>query len=325
MKARVKITPPETESTMMSDESLITKYRPRSFDQVIGHNIEIRNFQAAARVSRVFLFSGPSGIGKTTLARLGAQHVGVNPAMVQEVNAADYNGVDEMRELVVPLEYVAMAPRAYIMDECHRITPQGWTVLNKPLEETPKGMHWFFCTTDISKVPDTILTRCAVFHLQSVSTNDLTDWLGAIVDEEGWQTVTPVIALCAQYALGSPRRALAFLEVCYHCDTRDQAAKAINVAVTDHNVEGLGYRLAQALVVTPERKTIQALLKKIREAGEYPESIRQVINSYFATVVENCKTDGEWRYAAKVLEAFADPVTDYPSLVLAVSRAAIGN
>src|SRR5262249_51514759 len=135
-----------------------------------------------------------------------------------------------------------------MIDECHRLSAAAWTVLLKPIEESPQGLFWFVCTTDLARVPKNVRSRCVLVPLQDVGRNDLVDLLRRVARREKWSTPTDVLALCAQEARGAPRNALILLAACSQCTTRQQAARLINAAMAqDDTPNGLGYRLAQAL------------------------------------------------------------------------------
>ena len=307
---------------MTAAGSLLTRHRPATFTEVIGQDSAITGLKtAAANGSQAYLFYGPSGVGKTTLARLGAKHVGAD--QVIEIDAASANGADDMRELTSICDYRLTGTRAIIIDECHRLSTQAWTILSKPIEEPPEGLFWSLCTTDLARVPDNIQTRCTPLHLLDVGRNQLIDLLEKVRKKERWDTPTEVLALCAQYALGSPRRALTLLATCSRCETREAAAKLINVSLSKAAASDsdLAYQLARELTAT-EWPPVQALLRRIFDAKgrEHPEGVRQVVRSYFTTVVLTSKDQQAVCYALRVLDHFAEPLPDLTALVLTVGR-----
>lgn len=307
---------------MAKTRSLLTRHRPETFAEVIGQDAAIAALKTAlVNGAQVILLVGPSGTGKTTLARLAA--AAVEAGQVIEIDAANYNSVDDMRELTAPYAYHLHERRAIIIDECPRLTPPAWTVLLKPLEEAPEGLYWFLLANELGRIPDNIRTRCTIIRLQDVGRDDLVDLLRKVCRKEGWKTPTEVLALCAQEAMGSPRRALTLLAGCSDCTTRPEAARLIAVPASDEPDSELGYRIAQALRVAkwPE---IQALLKRVRKTGEPPESIRQVVRTYFAAIAIDDQDKRAVCYALKILDHFAEPVPDLPALVLVLGRIVFG-
>jgi DNA polymerase-3 subunit gamma/tau len=290
---------------MISAQSLLTKHRPQTFDELVGQADAVAAFKTAAdNGSHVFLFYGGSGTGKTTTALLGAEYVGARQLI--EVNGAAANGVDEMRELTAAHGYHLVESRAVILDECQRLTAPAWTILLKPLEEPPAELFWFLCTTDLARIPENIRTRCISIHLQDVGRDELQGLLTTVVRREEWSTPRPVIALCAQEARGAPRRALSFLAACSRCTTREEAARLINVTLAaDTTEEGLGYSLARALR-RPQWAEIRPLLKTMLDKSVHPESVRRVVCAYYTTVISNSKDERVVCYAASVLEHFLD-------------------
>jgi hypothetical protein len=304
-------------------QSLLTRYRPKTFDEMIGQADAIAAFKnAVATGSRVFLFhSGTVGVGKTTMARLGVEYVGAQ--QVIEIDGAKCNGVEDMRELS-EYNFLLADSRANIVDEVQRITAPGWTVLLKPLEEPPAGLYWFLCTTELARVPPNIRSRCAVIHLSDVGRDVLVDHLRKVCRKERWKTPTDVLALCAQQAMGSVRFALSFLAICSGCTTREEAARLIGSPLGKELFEDQpGYLLARALTV-PKWSEIQLLLERIKGSGEHAESVRQVVRAYYATITATGTDERRVCYALKVLDHFSEPVSDFPALVLAVGRVVFG-
>jgi DNA polymerase III gamma/tau subunit len=303
---------------------LLTRHRPETFAELIGQADAVAAFKAAAdNGSQVFLCYGPTGVGKTTLARLGAGYLKAQQLI--EIDAANANSVDDMRALVEPYSYHLSATRAVILDEAHRLTAPAWTVLLKPLEEPPAGLFWFLLTTELSRVPANIRSRCVPLHLVDVGRDALVDLLTEVCRKEKWSTPRAVIALCAQHALGSPRFALTFLAATSRCKTREAAAALIDTPLSrELTPDQPGYRLAQALK-TPQWPVIQTLLREIRDAKEHPEGIRQVVRAYYAAIVADSKDERAVCYAAKVLDHFAEPMSDFAALAKAVCRTVFGN
>jgi DNA polymerase III gamma/tau subunit len=216
----------------MSKTALINKYRPVTFDDVMGHAEMVaalkRNLAGETR-AHTFLLTGSSGVGKTTIARIIATEVG---AEVLEIDAASNNGAGDMRDLVQMSQHVSMSGaglRMLIIDECHTLSKQAWQALLKLLEEPPEHLFIALCTTELEKVPETIRTRCFHVVLKAVPLADIEDLLTAVADIEGWQVNNDVFNLLSKAAMGSPRRGLALLEVAHDAPSRAEALRIIEL------------------------------------------------------------------------------------------------
>jgi DNA polymerase III delta prime subunit len=316
----------------MNDESLITKYRPSKFSQVVGQDKVVESFRTALddRSSRQFIFTGSvAGIGKTSLARLGARYVGATDHNITELPAAIYNGVDDMRALTLTLSYRPLgknAVKALILDEAHRVSAQGWDAILKITEEPPVWAYWFFCTTDVDRIPKTIRSRCSIYTLNPVATNTIFDYLEDVAEAEKFDTPRPILELCAKEADGSLRKALSLLSVCYRSRDRKEAAQLI--LGEEAKDSGLGFALAQALSKGASWRTVQPILEQLTQpqegaARETAEGVRHTVRAYFSKVAVNAKDEKVAAAAVRVLDMFSEPCNPadgFSPLVLAVGR-----
>lgn len=275
------------------DGQLITKYRPSNLEGMYGQQHVVQALQAifATKKSRPhsYLFTGESGTGKTTLARIVAGLLSVDPRNIIEVDGATQTGIDAMREVARNASYQgfgANPQRLVIVDECHALSRNAWQSVLKVVEEPPEHLYWCFCTTVDKKVPPTIMTRCAKFKLKRVSSDDLYDLLCDVVELEAWDHISKdVLDVCAERADGSPREALQNLSTARSCKTREEAANLISRKLEDI----ASFQLAQILC-TPNKcnwKTVINALKRIREApeAEPAETTRLVVVSYAQAVL----------------------------------------
>src|SRR3974390_485253 len=216
--------------------SLHTKYRPKTFKEVLGQGPIGTSLEKALEkgTSHAFLMVGGSGWGKTTLARIGAKKVGCKRP--NEINAAKYTGVDDMRAVTDTLEYAAFddSAKVIIIDECHMLTKNAWNSLLKAIEEPSEKVYWFLCTTELNKVPATIKTRCITYNLKPVEDVKLFNLLILISEKEGMTKKLRelgILALCAKEAQGSPRQAIVNLEACAEAKSEDEAKELLQSAV----------------------------------------------------------------------------------------------
>lgn len=221
---------------------LARKYRPTRFEDLVGQEAMVRTLTNAFRTGRIahaFMLTGVRGVGKTTTARLLARALNYEtrdarqPSMqldppgihcsaimasthpdVLELDAASHTSVSEMRELLDGARYAPVSARfkVYIIDEVHMLSTAAFNALLKTLEEPPPHVKFIFATTEIRKVPVTVLSRCQRFNLQRFSTEALRDHLATICAREGATVAPEALALIARAAEGSARDGLSILD-----------------------------------------------------------------------------------------------------------------
>ena len=289
--------------------TFITKYRPRTFAEVVGQETVVRSLQGAVKrgSSKTFLFTGPSGTGKTTLARIVAKEVGCLPADLLEIDSATYTGIDDMRAVTASLLYKPLGEgsvKAIIIDEAQGLSKAAFQSLLKILEEPPAHVFWFLCTTDPTRIPVTIHTRCTRYDLKAVSTSTLALLLDDIAAKEkifdGPQGAK-VIDLCAQEANGSPRQALTNLALCEGASTFAEAKELLRSAIESEEA----ITLVRALVRGAGWDEVQRLLNGL--AGVNPESVRHVVRAYVSKMVLGAKSEQAAGRGLEILDAFSEP------------------
>lgn len=309
-------------------EILHLKYRPLSLDEVVGQGPVVKSVKRQIKdaTAHTYLFCGPSGCGKTTLARIVAREVGCEATDILEIDAATHTGVDAMRQVKDSLQYKSLnsGKRAVIIDECHALSKQAWQSLLKLLEEPPEHAYLFLCTTEASKVPLTIKTRCASYVLKSVSAPVLTELLEDIIEQEGMDVDDGVLELVVSESNGSPRQALTNLAVCAEAKDKKEAAQLLQSAADSDPV----ITLARFLIgKRGSFKSAVSLVMKISEAGVQPESARIVLTRYFLGALKKVTNDKEAMRLLFILECFSQPFTqtdDAAPLLLAVGSVMYG-
>ncbi len=218
--------------------TLFLKYRPRSFADLVGQTAVARTLQNAigqGRAAHAYLFSGSRGTGKTSTARIFAKalltaQLPADSAVtaeeletmvdqgqlvdVIEIDAASNRGIDQIRDLREKVKFAPnLAPaKVYIIDEVHMLTKEAFNALLKTLEEPPEHAYFVLATTEVHRLPDTIISRCQVFTFQRFALSEMAGRLNYICEQEGYAADGAALDLIAQKAEGGMRDAISFLE-----------------------------------------------------------------------------------------------------------------
>lgn len=196
---------------------LYRTYRPSKWSEVIGQDHIIDTLKSSidqARPAHAYLFSGGRGTGKTSVARIFAKAVKTTDDDIYEIDAASNRGIDDIRQL---REHVSVLPftstfKVYIIDEVHMLSKDAWNALLKTLEEPPKHVIFILATTELDKVPDTIVSRCQSFNFRKPNREILRKEMVNIAKKEGYDIDAGASDLLALLGDGSFRDALGMLE-----------------------------------------------------------------------------------------------------------------
>ena len=217
---------------------LALKYRPQTFDDLIGQEVvaeTITNSIKADKIPNAYLFTGIRGIGKTTIARIVAKTLNCSNGIenkckvkcencdsiassnhidVLEMDAASKTGVDDVRDLIEFSRYgpTSAKYKIFIIDEVHMLSKQAFNALLKTLEEPPEYLKFIFATTEIKKIPITVVSRCQRFDLSRIKSSELFEFIKKIKDKENGKVTDDALRLIVKISEGSVRDALSLLD-----------------------------------------------------------------------------------------------------------------
>lgn len=298
----------ENEDIKDKNQPLHVKYRPKGLSEIIGHKSIIKSLEAMLKsptCNHTFLFTGNSGCGKTTLARIMAKEVGCSETNIIEVDAATNTGIEATKELISTLIYKGFGDqpnKAIIIDECHALSKAAWQALLKITEEPPSHVYFFLCTTEDNKVPKTIQTRSASYHLKPIDDKSMHAFLTNIVFKEDLKFTPSTIQAIVEASEGSPRQALVFLSKLLSCGDDKEAKLLLEQPLEDAQVIDLCRLLVNNKL---DWQTLTDTLKLLEDTNA--ENIRIVIVNYLNSCLLNSKSDKQVPKLLDMLASFSKP------------------
>lgn len=295
----------------MAYQALYRKYRPSNFDEVVGQQPIIQTLKNAIvqnRIAHAYLFCGPRGTGKTSIAKIFAKMLNcedesnkpcgkcTNCKMVQngshpdiiEIDAASNNGVDEVRNLIDKVKYAPMQGKykVYIIDEVHMMTTGAFNALLKTIEEPPAHVVFILATTEPNKVIPTIISRCQRFDFNKVSQKDIEKRLSIVCKEEKIEIDPEAISLIAQLSDGGMRDSLSILDQCIaYCSsniTVDNVREIYGVLTTSDIGKLFEHLYAHE---------VDALIQQIQECSDKGMDLKRLTSDFITLLKESIILD----------------------------------
>jgi DNA polymerase-3 subunit gamma/tau len=295
--AGVHVEPARSARPFMSYLVLARKWRPRTFDEVVGQATvtrTLKNALASGRIGHAFLFSGARGVGKTSAARILAKalncsrgdaptpdpcgecascvEIAAGTSLdVQEIDGATHNGVEQVRELRESARYNPARDRfkIWIIDEVHMLSTGAFNALLKTLEEPPPRVKFIFATTEYHKIPDTILSRCQQYEFRMIPARELAAHLRRVADGEGVRVSDEALGRIARAAEGSVRDGLSLF---------DQVLSFSGSEVKDEDISALLGLIDRELLLAATQAVVQedslAVLDLVERLSDYGADYR---------------------------------------------------
>jgi DNA polymerase-3 subunit gamma/tau len=318
---------------------LARKYRPQSFDALIGQDAMVKTLGNAinrGRLAHAFLLTGVRGVGKTSTARLIAKALNcigpdgqggptITPCGVCEpcraiaegrhidvieMDAASHTGVDDVREIIDASRYAAVSARykIYIIDEVHMLSKNAFNALLKTLEEPPEHVKFLFATTEVNKVPVTVLSRCQRFDLRRIPSDKLAAHFADVAAKEGVVADPEALALIARAAEGSARDGLSILDQAIaHAGMEGGGVRADQVREMLGLSDRGAIRELMGLILAADAPAALAALRRQYDYGVDPQSVlRALLEAVHGITLTKLGTSPDPAQPAEERESFAD-------------------
>jgi DNA polymerase III subunit gamma/tau len=295
--------------------TLYQEHRPTVFNEVKGNEGILASLQKLlsnpSKCPHAFLLHGPTGCGKTTIARIIANTLGCSGQDLYEIDSGQFRGIDMIREIREISTYrpITSKSRVWILDEAQKLTGDAQSALLKILEDTPEYAYFIICTTEPNKLISPILGRCSQFQVAQLTEQQMVGLLKTIVKKEGDSLEQEVYLQITQDSLGHPRNAINILEQVLASPKESR----LNIAKQTAAKQSQSIELCRALIKGAKWREVQGILQGL--ADQDPESIRRHILGYCQSVL----LKGDDVRAGLIMEFMVEPfyASGFPGLVFA--------
>jgi len=296
-------------TTLMSNQVLYRKYRPASLKDVRGQDQVIKSIMSALEaeaVAHAYLFAGSRGIGKTSIARILAKEIGTTGNDLYEIDAASNRGIDDVRELREAVNTLPFESKykVYIIDEVHMLTKEAFNALLKTLEEPPSHVIFILATTEIDRLPETVISRCQVFNFKKPDLKTLKDFVIDTVKKEGYQIDNSAAELVALTGDGSFRDTHGVLEKVLRNSSGED--KKITEDDAFESTGAPRSALVRDIIEAISKREVSKALAKVREAEEQNVSMATL----FTLLVMRMRYSMLLRYAPELESSIKSELTD---------------
>ncbi|HUC89099.1 MAG TPA: DNA polymerase III subunit gamma/tau [Candidatus Paceibacterota bacterium] len=305
----------------MSDSNiaLYRKYRPGRFDEVIGQDHIVKAISGsikAGKVAHAYLLCGPRGTGKTTIARIIANALGTSPNDIYEMDAASNRRIEDARDIRESVNTIPFDSKykIYILDEVHMLTKEAWNALLKTIEEPPAHVIFILATTELEKVPETIVSRCQTFIFKKPTDAVLSLVVSNVAEKEGYQLEKGGAELIALLADGAFRDALGTLQkvISFSKDKKisldeiEKVTGAPNISMVEDFLTALAENNIEQGYASIEKANSQNIemnvyLKMILSTLRYALMLRYAPN--MKKLIESAVSEHEMSFIMKLIES----------------------
>lgn len=313
---------------MPAYQSLYRKYRPQTFEQIVGQEHIVTALEGAissGTISHAYLFSGSRGTGKTSLARILAKALDTTDEDIYEIDAASHTSVEHIKELneaVFTLPFRSTY-KIYILDEVHMLSKSAWNAFLKTLEEPPSHVIFILATTEIEKVPETILSRCQTFIFRKPSRAILRAVIEKAAKSEKVKLEDGVAELIALFGDGAFRDAYGTLEKIIGANGNKQQDKVITLKEAETVLgapdESIVLSYIEGLAVKNVDMSISAVRKLSEKGVDMQKSFELVLERFRALLLMSISADAskaqKEELGEKTFEAFQKIVVSKPTTV----------